>query len=345
MLELNFTEGENKGARLKLPSSGEIVIGRSQACDICLTERKISRKHAVILFFEGRYFLEDMGSTNGTYINGERVEGRVELSSGDIVRIGGSVMEVIITPDESEVPAADRDGGAVAELGAAVIPVGADISADEDGTPGAGSEIPLPSASESGDISVEEGKSPKTSSKRPLSGSLSEMALSDLLQTLGQNKRSGHLLLTGPDKGDIILKDGVISGAKCGRVKGKKAFYRMLGWEEADFEFISYPSEDISVEGDEKIDEPAEALLLEGYRQLDEISNLKDKLPGIEEKLVLNTSMPGKLSKLHPRVLDVLQLAITYGTVSEILDRSSLDDLDVWKIIAYLLKKEFLLKQ
>ena len=63
------------------------VLGRSDECDVVLQDRSISRKHAVITFQEGRWFVQDLGSTNGVTKNGRRVE-RVELKDGEEFRLG-----------------------------------------------------------------------------------------------------------------------------------------------------------------------------------------------------------------------------------------------------------------
>ncbi len=65
----------------------EIAIGRSQKCHVVLEDKRSSRKHAIILQRSEKYFLKDLGSANGTLLNGERV-GEQELHSGDIIRIG-----------------------------------------------------------------------------------------------------------------------------------------------------------------------------------------------------------------------------------------------------------------
>ncbi len=69
------------------------VIGRvSSGADLVLPwNAEVSREHAAILFSQGRFFLEDLRSQNGTYVNGRRIE-RVGLRSGDRIRIGSQVL-------------------------------------------------------------------------------------------------------------------------------------------------------------------------------------------------------------------------------------------------------------
>lgn len=65
----------------------EIAIGRSQKCHVVLEDKRSSRKHALIIERGKKYFLKDLGSANGTLLNGERVDEQ-ELHSGDVIRIG-----------------------------------------------------------------------------------------------------------------------------------------------------------------------------------------------------------------------------------------------------------------
>lgn len=66
-----------------------ITIGRSSQNDISINDPKVSRFHLqIIQHDDGRYTLSDFGSTNGTYVNGQRVYGEIILSPSDIIRIG-----------------------------------------------------------------------------------------------------------------------------------------------------------------------------------------------------------------------------------------------------------------
>lgn len=64
------------------------VIGRSRSCDIRLREDSVSRLHAAFVWRDGALVLEDLGSSNGTYLNGVRVAGPREVADGDDVRFG-----------------------------------------------------------------------------------------------------------------------------------------------------------------------------------------------------------------------------------------------------------------
>ena len=66
----------------------EVVIGRIPECDIQLMVENVSRKHARIIYFNEEYKIEDMGSTNGIYVNGIKVE-KCSLRDQDLLEIGG----------------------------------------------------------------------------------------------------------------------------------------------------------------------------------------------------------------------------------------------------------------
>lgn len=76
-------------------SSGEafgvgpgLVIGRALACEITIEDSYASSRHARLYDRDGHVYIEDMNSTNGTYVNGTRVSAQQLLRPGDVVRIG-----------------------------------------------------------------------------------------------------------------------------------------------------------------------------------------------------------------------------------------------------------------
>ncbi|MCE9667579.1 FHA domain-containing protein [Myxococcus stipitatus] len=66
----------------------EITIGRQEGNTIRLTERNVSRRHARLVRLNGHVVVEDLGSYNGTRINGERIAGQSPLNEGDLIQIG-----------------------------------------------------------------------------------------------------------------------------------------------------------------------------------------------------------------------------------------------------------------
>ncbi len=75
------------------------VIGRGSDCDIMLPERQVSREHIKILHENGSYKLQDLGSKNGTHLNGKQVSGTVPLQDGDEIQIALAVKLVFVGTD------------------------------------------------------------------------------------------------------------------------------------------------------------------------------------------------------------------------------------------------------
>ncbi len=67
---------------------GQATVGRDRACDIVLQDRTISRRHARIELTLSGWVLKDMGSGNGTFVRGERIDGAAPIEDGDELRFG-----------------------------------------------------------------------------------------------------------------------------------------------------------------------------------------------------------------------------------------------------------------
>jgi pSer/pThr/pTyr-binding forkhead associated (FHA) protein len=73
---------------------GELTIGRAPGCSVVFDEQYVSQVHARIFRRDGAVFAEDLGSTNGTWVNGSRAVGQMPARPGDRIQIGNVVMEV-----------------------------------------------------------------------------------------------------------------------------------------------------------------------------------------------------------------------------------------------------------
>ncbi len=83
--------GEQGNRMASVPLQGNLQVGRADACQIKLSDTYVSSFHARIFSRDGQWYVEDLGSTNGTLVNGRRIT-RQALSDGDVIRIGHSVL-------------------------------------------------------------------------------------------------------------------------------------------------------------------------------------------------------------------------------------------------------------
>ena len=74
--------------------AGELTIGRAAGCQIPLDDSYVSQLHARVFRRDGDLLVEDLGSTNGTYLNRKKVDGPVPLRRGDRLQIGRKVLEL-----------------------------------------------------------------------------------------------------------------------------------------------------------------------------------------------------------------------------------------------------------
>jgi pSer/pThr/pTyr-binding forkhead associated (FHA) protein len=103
---------------VETPIQKEIVLGRQADCDLVLTEGHASRKHAKFSLADGAVWLEDLNSANGTFVNGQRITGKVRLNSGDRLRFDVEEFDFRIP---AAAPAADEGKTMYREPDSAVV--------------------------------------------------------------------------------------------------------------------------------------------------------------------------------------------------------------------------------
>jgi pSer/pThr/pTyr-binding forkhead associated (FHA) protein len=76
------------------PLADEVTVGRAAGCSITLDDTFVSQIHARVFVRNGQWFVEDLGSTNGTYVNRAKVSGPMVITGGDRFQVGNTVMEL-----------------------------------------------------------------------------------------------------------------------------------------------------------------------------------------------------------------------------------------------------------
>lgn len=92
-------QSENQTARHWILTKDEIILGRDEDCDLALTERQISRQHIRIYKQGDIYYIQDLDSKNGTWVNGLQLKGSRELHDGDEIHVALQVRVRFIDSD------------------------------------------------------------------------------------------------------------------------------------------------------------------------------------------------------------------------------------------------------
>lgn len=180
----------------------------------------------------------------------------------------------------------------------------------------------------------------------PLSGHASLLPVSDLLQLLAMNGRTGALRLFGEATGRVYLLEGKIVNAQSGRVHGRKALFRLLAWEDVEFRFDTGEVALDSVTTE--IHDSADSVLVEGLVERDELHRIKDSLPGHRQVLARVSSNGGQPSPAAPaEVLEaptslesrILALAAGMPTFLDVLDDLPESDVTIARAVEALMRR------
>jgi pSer/pThr/pTyr-binding forkhead associated (FHA) protein len=83
---------DQRGSAFVLPD--EVTVGRGPGCGVRVEDTFASQLHARVFCREGEWFVEDLGSTNGTFLNRKRVHGPVPIRKSDRLQVGQTVLEL-----------------------------------------------------------------------------------------------------------------------------------------------------------------------------------------------------------------------------------------------------------
>jgi pSer/pThr/pTyr-binding forkhead associated (FHA) protein len=118
-LILEIVEGEQAGRQTQL--DGAVEIGRDTSTTLALNDEQASRRHARVSAQGDVAIVEDLGSTNGTYVNGQPVEGPRVIRPGDKIRVGLTVIELRTAQDVQRQPSAVQPIPQVTRLSQGVL--------------------------------------------------------------------------------------------------------------------------------------------------------------------------------------------------------------------------------
>ena len=183
-----------------VPHDRSVVIGRGSDCDLTLPTREASRHHAEVRFEGDEVVIEDLGSTNGTFVNGEILEAKHVLSPGDRIHIGG----VEITCYHMDADLATAEACLGGDDSATLIFKGPLVRPPQDA----------------------------------FRGDLSEIPAAAVLQVLEVGAKTGALgILTGPDTSRIWLDAGRPVHAEDAEDEGPEAAFRICRLTRGSFTF------------------------------------------------------------------------------------------------------------
>ena len=328
---LKFISGKYSGGEVALEMNSELIIGRSSELEMVLIEDMVSRHHAKITTTDSEIFIEDLGSTNGTFVNGEKITS-CKLKDGDRILIGTSILKLVY--EEGDIMSPPPAPIGLSAFGASSV-----------------EDVRLPtSGSNSGMNRVSSGSAVHTqhtgTQAGVLSGLLDQLPLPDLLQLFGSSKKTGCLFITTPGgtEGRIYLREGRVYGAVVNgnfAVPVDKAFYRIITWKSGTFLLDTMAS----YEFEHPINESIESMLMEAMRIIDEMETLGDDVPTFDSIFQIVHPLEAKLTDLSKGQLSVFQLALNEPTMEYILNNSTEpDDIETTKDVMFLLANNYLSK-
>ncbi len=333
---LRILTGESAGSIVQLTKDVPQVFGREPSADICLPEKRISRRHAQITWdsHAKRITLEDLQSLNGTYVNGVLIESPVFLKAGDRIQMGSFLLEFDEHSDgiREEPSESSKETRGKRKIEEALLEL-SDIQVKQ-----AENRI-----SEISEVQEQTGG-------RLIGGKLSEISLPDLLQLFATTRKTGHLvvskhkILFAPkgapkDKKKIFtslyIENGILIHAEYGTIFGFDAFLESLKLEGGFFALFPHLNFNVS----KPLNLPLEVALLDGLRRLDEMRAFT-KEPVAEDMFDVN--IDSDWSSLEPDQLKIFQLIWKQKKVGAVWALSPLDRKTTNYIIKELLRKNFL---
>ena len=243
---LRFISGRYQGGEFPLAEGRQLVIGRDNKAGLTLADELVSREHVQMLPAGEYVILQDLRSTNGTFVNGERVSKSL-LKPGDQILVGASIMKLLKADEASPTTVRMSDIEALTRL-----------------------------------ETMATRHAQLSSNHHLMSGSLDEVRLPDLLQFLYQSRKSGVLAVRGEKAtGRVYLRNGqiyyaMITGEES--ANPQQALYRMAAWESGGFELGPPDGRHI----DQEMKVGMEALLLEMGNAISQQQSSNDEIVKVQ---------------------------------------------------------------
>ena len=344
-IKFTFIKGKYSGGEFSIREGQKLSIGRDISSDVAIVDSKVSRNHASITARDGKLFIEDHNSTNGTYVNGEKLSPSTatELKIGSNFSVGDSTIlvgeepapnenapevsfkensftksrkmqEKTIPETQIQIEDDDEEAFTLDESLQVITPNTQDSSANENAKVNIG-KLNLKKTTKS-DIEKDNLAHANTSS----TGSLSAMDVADLLKILAQSASAGYLKLniTSPFAEQIEVTISATGIVACESITNKsfsqeKALSRALLAKDGEYSF--------KIDAAPK-DEASNRQLEDVFM---EISNQKENLTkyrNIANHGTMEFANPikGKLSDLSKTELDTLQFMVNSREVIKYLN-------------------------
>ena len=304
---LKFISGKYQGGEFPLEEGREYVVGRSSECDMVLVEDMVSRAHATLSVVNDRVVLRDNNSTNGSFVNGERVSDCV-LNEGDRILFGTSIIKLL------------RGSNAAGDF------LGRNLD-DARHT------------SEPTTDTVKNQRATRNTVAGMMSGLLEEVPLPDLLQLFATSRKTGVLRVQGAREARVFLREGRAIYCEFTDAPGldpEKVAFRVMAWTTGMF--VLEPWEEREFE--REIGMSTEGMMMEAMRLLDELENVRSEIP-LTARLEVPAPLTAPLRELSPELLDTFQLILNYGTVETVLCATDAEDVPMLKRINELATKGY----
>ncbi len=172
-------------------------------------------------------------------------------------------------------------------------------------------------------------------------GSLSDMGVVDLIQTMEMGQKTGVIYLQRAEfKASVSFEKGRVVDAKVANVVGEQAIYKLLLWGEGSFR-IDFRN----IEGPETVTMSTQGLIMEGMRRIDELVRIREQLPPLESLLAIDSQV---ILEEHPdqfpeKIETILSEFTGTKTLQQVVDLLPYDDLECLEIIAKLYFQGFLM--